>query len=183
MLTLIIFIALILFLVTTYNNLVRKKNNVDNAFGSIDAMLKKRFDLIPNLVATVQQYAEHEKQTFAAITDLRAKSYSALKDDEKAEFDRNFTAASRKLFMVAENYPQLKASENFIQLQRTLNETEEQLSASRRTFNACVTEYNNAVMTFPTNLLAGMFGFTKKEVFSIPETERSNPQVKDLFRS
>ena len=114
---------------------------------------------------------------------MRAKSYSALKDDEKAEFDRNFTAASRKLFMVAENYPQLKASENFIQLQRTLNETEEQLSASRRTFNACVTEYNNAVMTFPTNLLAGMFGFTKKEVFSIPETERSNPQVKDLFRS
>ncbi|MDE5611607.1 MAG: LemA family protein [Odoribacter sp.] len=183
MLTLIIFIALILFGVATYNNLVRKKNNVDNAFGSIDAMLKKRFDLIPNLVATVQQYAEHEKQTFATITDLRAKSYSTLKDDEKAEFDRNFTAASRKLFMVAENYPQLKASENFIQLQRTLNETEEQLSASRRTFNACVTEYNNAVMTFPTNLLAGMFGFTKKEVFSIPETERSNPQVKDLFKS
>ena len=173
MLTIIIPIVIILFLTVTYNNLVRKKNNVENAFGSIDTMLKKRFDLIPNLVATVQQYAEHEKQTFSAITNLRTKSYNTLSETEKAEF----------LFMIAENYPQLKASENFIQLQRTLNETEEQLSASRRTYNACITEYNNAVMTFPSNLLSGIFGFTKKEVFTIPEAERANPNVKDLFKA
>lgn len=183
MLTIIIPIVIILFLTVTYNNLVRKKNNVENAFGSIDTMLKKRFDLIPNLVATVQQYAEHEKQTFSAITNLRTKSYNTLSETEKAEFDRSFTSASRNLFMIAENYPQLKASENFIQLQRTLNETEEQLSASRRTYNACITEYNNAVMTFPSNLLAGIFGFTKKEVFTIPEAERANPNVKDLFKA
>ncbi|MDE6452023.1 MAG: LemA family protein [Odoribacter sp.] len=182
MITLIILIVLVLFFISTYNNLVRKKNNVDNAFGSIDAMLKKRFDLIPNLVATVQQYAKHEEQTFTAITNLRTHSYENLNAREKAEFDRNFTTARRNLFAVAENYPQLKASENFIQLQRTLNETEEQLSASRRTYNACVTEYNNAVMTFPSNLLAGMFGFTRKEVFAIPEAERTNPNVKDLFK-
>lgn len=183
MITIVILIAILLFLITTYNNLVRKKNNVENAWGSIDAMLKKRFDLIPNLVATVRQYARHEEQTFTNITNLRAKNYETLNESEKVEFDRNFTTASRNLFMVAENYPQLQASENFMQLQRTLNETEEQLSASRRTFNACVTDYNNAVMTFPSNLLAGMFGFTKKEVLTIPEAERANPNVKDLFQA
>lgn len=183
MLILIILIAVALFFISTYNNLVRKKNNVDNAFGSIDAMLKKRFDLIPNLVATVQQYAKHEEETFSAITRLRAKSYETLNAREKAEFDRDFTTARRNLFMVAENYPQLKASENFMQLQRTLNETEEQLSASRRSYNAAVTDYNNSVMTFPSNIIANLFSFTKKEVFAIPEEERVNPNVKDLFKA
>lgn len=183
MIALIILIAIVLFFVVTYNNLVHKKNNVENAFGSIDAMLKKRFDLIPNLVATVQQYAKHEEGTFTNITNLRAQNYDNLSSSDKAEFDRNFTTASRNFFMVAENYPQLRASENFMQLQRTLNETEEQLSASRRTYNACVTDYNNTVMSFPSNLAASMFGFTKKEVLTIPEAERINPNVKDLFQS
>lgn len=183
MLILIILIAVALFFISTYNNLVRKKNNVDNAFGSIDAMLKKRFDLIPNLVATVQQYAKHEEETFSAITRLRAKSYETLNAHEKAEFDRDFTTARRNLFMVAENYPQLKASENFMQLQKSLNETEEQLSASRRSYNAAVTDYNNSVMTFPSNIIANLFSFTKKEVFAIPEEEKVNPDVKKLFQS
>lgn len=166
-----------------YNTLTRKKNGIDNAFGSIDAMLKKRFDLIPNLVASVQEYAKHEEGTFSRITELRTKGYQSLSEQEKAEFESCFSQAGRSFFMVAENYPQLKASENFMQLQRALNETEEQLSAARRTYNACVTDYNNSVMTFPSNLIANMFSFTKKEVFAIPEAERDNVDVKKLFRS
>lgn len=183
MIALIILGVLVLLSITAYNTLTRKRNNVDNAFGSIDAMLKKRFDLIPNLVATVRQYASHEEETFTKITELRTQSYGTLTDKEKADFDRNFSAAQRNFFMIAENYPQLQASENFMQLQRTLNETEEQLSASRRTYNACVTDYNNAVMTFPSNLIANMFSFTKKEVLTIPEEERANPNVRNLFQS
>ena len=104
-------------------------------------------------------------------------------ESEKAEFDRTFNAARRSFFMVAENYPQLRASENFMHLQRALNETEEQLSASRRTYNAAVTDYNNAVMTFPSSIVANIFSFTKKEVLTIPEEERSAPNVKKLFQS
>lgn len=183
MITLIILGVLVLFGITAYNTLTRRKNNVDNAFGSIDAMLKKRFDLIPNLVASVQQYAQYEADTLSKLTGMRSKSYDSLTPQEKAEFDRTFSDVRRQIFMVAENYPQLRASENFMQLQRTLNETEEQLSASRRTYNACVTDYNNAVMTFPSNIVAGIFGFTKQAVLVIPEEERAVPNVKNLFQS
>lgn len=183
MVAIIILVLLALALIVPYNNLTRRRNQVDNAFGAIDAMLKKRFDLVPNLVATVQQYAAHEKETLEQITALRAKNYAAMSPAEKADFDRSFNAARRRFFLVAENYPQLRASENFLQLQRSLNEIEEQLSAARRTYNAAVTDYNNAVMTFPSNLVAGLFGFTRKEVLSIPEAERANPNVKELFRS
>ena len=175
--------VIMIFVIFAYNTLVRKRNGVDNAFGSIDAMLKKRFDLVPNLVASVQRYAEHEQATFSQVVRLREKQYDALTDTQKEEFDRAFAAARRQFFAVAENYPQLRASENFMQLQRALNETEEQLSAARRTYNACVTDYNNAVMAFPANLVAGLFGFTRKAVLAIPEQERENPDVSRLFRS
>ena len=183
MISLIILGIIFLYAIISYNTLTRKRNNVDNAFGSIDVMLKKRFDLIPNLVATVQQYANHEEETFTKITNLRTKSYDSLTAEEKADFDKTFTAAKNNFFMVAENYPALRSSENFMQLQKTLNETEEQLSASRRTYNAAVTDYNNSVMTFPSNIIANLFSFTKKEVFAIPEEEKVNPDVKKLFRS
>lgn len=179
----IIVAVVVLIVVSMYNSLVRKKNQVENAFASIDVMLKQRFDLIPNLVASVQQYAKHEAGTFSAITEMRNKSYSSLSESEKADFDKNFSGIRSKFFAVAENYPELKASENFLQLQRALNETEEQLAAARRTFNACVTDYNNAVQSFPTNLLAGMMGFTGKTVLTIPEAERVAPNVKNLFNS
>ena len=169
--------------IIAYNDLIRKNNQVTNAFGTIDVMLKKRFDLIPNLVATVKQYAQHESDTFTKITELRTKSYDSMTNEEKTDFDRSFSQAQRHFFMVAENYPSLKASDNFLQLQRTLNETEEQLSASRRTYNACVTDYNNAVMTFPSNLIANIAHFKTKEVLTIPEEEKAVPNVKDLFRS
>lgn len=166
-----------------YNTLVRKRNQTDNAFGLIDAMLKKRFDLVPNLVACVQRYAEHEQATFSQVVRLRENQYDSLSVAQKEEFDRAFSAARRQFLAVAENYPQLRASENFMQLQRTLNETEEQLSAARRTYNACVTDYNNTVMTFPSNLIAGMFGFTRREVLSVSPEERESPDVRQMFRS
>ena len=182
MITIIILVIVVLIPIAVYNSLVKKRNETENAFGAIDAMLKKRYDLIPNLVATVQQYAEHEKSTFAQITEMRNKSYASLTDHEKVNLDSALAKACTRFFAVAENYPQLKASENFEQLQRALNETEEQLSAARRTYNASVTDYNNSVQTFPSNLLAGMFGFTRKEILSIPEQERATPDVKNLFK-
>ena len=183
MIAAILFILIILYAIIAYNSLVRRKNNIDNAFGAIDVMLKKRFDLLPNLVATVQQYARHEEETFTKITALRSKNYESLSENEKVEFDQAFSSASRSFFGVAENYPQLRASENFMQLQRALNETEEQLSAARRTYNASVTDYNNAVMTFPSSLIAHLFSFTRKEVLILPEAERANPNVKNLFQA
>lgn len=179
----IIVAVLVLIAISMYNSLVKKKNQVENAFSTIDVMLKQRFDLIPNLVSSVQQYAKHEAETFSAITELRNKPYSSLTESEKADFDKDFSKIRTQFFAVAEGYPELKASENFLQLQRSLNETEEQLAAARRTFNASVTDYNNAVQSFPTNLLAGMFGFTRKEVLTIPEAERATPNVKNLFNS
>ena len=178
MIVAIIIVLFILVVISMYNSLVRKRNQIENAFSTIDVMLKRRFDLIPNLVATVQQ-----ADTFAAITEMRNKTYASLNDSEKADFDKMFSKVRTQFFAVAENYPELKASENFLQLQRSLNETEEQLAAARRTYNASVTDYNNAVQTFPTNLLAGMFGFTRKAVLTIPEAERATPDVKNLFNS
>lgn len=179
----IIVAVLVLIAISMYNSLVKKKNQVENAFSTIDVMLKQRFDLIPNLVSSVQQYAKHEAETFSAITELRNKPYSSLTESDKAGFDKDFSKIRTQFFAVAESYPELKASENFLQLQRSLNETEEQLAAARRTFNASVTDYNNAVQSFPTNLLAGMFGFTRKEVLTIAEAERATPSVKNLFNS
>lgn len=183
MIAIILLGILLLYFVAVYNNLVRKNNQVSNAFGSIDAMLKKRFDLIPNLVATVQQYAQHEANTLGNLTELRAKPYATMTTEEKATFDQTFSQVRRNFLMVAENYPDLKASANFIQLQRALNETEEQLAASRRTYNACVTDYNNSVMTFPSNIVASISNFKTKEVLTIPEEERAVPHVKNLFHS
>lgn len=174
---------IVVYVASVYNSLTRRSNNVDNAFGSIDAMLKKRFDLIPNLVASVQQYAKHEETIFSKVVEMRNRSYGDLSTEDKASFDQAFTQASRRFFAVAENYPDLKASENFVHLQRSLNDVEEQLSAARRTYNANVTDFNNMVMTFPSNLLAGMFNFSKKPVLSIPEEERANVNVKELFHS
>lgn len=180
----VIFVVLIFFyIVAVYNTLIRKRNAIENTFGTIDVMLKKRYDLVPNLVASVQQYAKHEENLFSKVTEMRSKQYGTLSENEKTEFDKVFTQASRQFFAVAENYPELKASDNFLQLQRSLNETEEQLAAARRTYNASVVDYNNAVMTFPSSLVAGMFHFSKKYVLETPAEERVNPNVKDIFNS
>lgn len=125
---LIIIAVVVVIFIAIYNSLVRKRNETENAFAAIDVMLKKRYDLIPNLVTTVKEYAEHEKSTFAQITEMRNKSYASFSNQDKENLDSAFSQACTHFFAIAENYPQLKASENFEQLQRALNETEEQLS-------------------------------------------------------
>lgn len=184
MILLIVLAAIALIAIMVYNGLIRKKNEVDNAFGGIDVQLKKRYDLIPNLVATVQQYASQEKELLEKITQLRAKAVGGnLSNDEKVDLDNQISGALRNIMVSVENYPDLKASENFLNLQRSLNEVESQISAARRAYNAAVTDFNNGIETFPGNLMAGMMGLSRKQVFEIPETERQNVNVKDLFKS
>jgi LemA protein len=183
--TIIIFgvaLLLVLIIVGMYNNLIRKRNEVDNAFGGMDVQLKKRYDLIPNLVATVKQYATHETELLTKITEMRAKATSGnISTEEKIALDNQISAGMKSIMVAVENYPDLKASESFLNLQRTLNEIESQISASRRTYNAVITDFNNAIQTFPSNLIAGIMKLQRKEVFVIPEAERQNVDVKSLF--
>jgi LemA protein len=182
MILLIVGAVLALIALMIYNGLIRKRNEVENAFGGMDVQLKKRYDLIPNIVSTVKQYASHEKDLIEKVTQLRAQAVSGnLSNDEKVAVDNQISGAMKGLMVAVENYPDLKANENFMHLQRTLNEVESQISASRRAYNAAVTDYNNGVETFPANIMAGMMGFKRKQVFEIPETERANVNVKDLF--
>lgn len=175
---------LALFVILLYNGLIRKKNEVDNAFGGIDVQLKKRYDLIPNLVATVKEYAAHEKELLEKVTQMRSQAISGnLTNDQKVALDNQISGALRSIMVAVENYPNLKANENFLNLQRNLNEVESQISAARRAYNAAVTDFNNGIETFPGNLLAGMMGLSRKQVFEIPETERENVNVKNLFNS
>ncbi len=174
--------AVALILALMFNSLIGKRNQVNNAFASIDAYLKKRYDLVPNLVAAVQTYMQHEKSTLTEITELRAKAISGnLTDDEKVELNNKMSKALHSINVAVENYPDLKANTNFLQLQAALNEIEEQLSAARRAFNAAVNSYNNAVQMFPTNIIALIMGFKSKAYFEIIEAERQNVNVKDLF--
>lgn len=167
-----------------YNSLVAKKNQVTNVFASIDALLKKRYDLIPNLVATVKNYMQHEQGTLTKITELRAKAISGMtSDDEKVELDNRISKMLGGVMVAVENYPQLKANENFMQLQRSLNEIEEQISAARRAYNAAVTDYNNAIEMVPTNIVASIMQYKRKQVFEIAESERKNVDVGGLFNT
>lgn len=184
----IILIAVIaiplLFVIITYNRLVSMRNTARNAFANIDTMLKKRYDLIPNLVASVQQYMKHEQGTLEKVTAMRARAMSGgLSDDEKVQLDNDIRTSMRSIMVAVENYPDLKANENFLQLQRAMNEIEEQLSASRRSYNMAVTDYNTSLEVFPSNLIAGMFSFKRKDLFVIAEQERQNVDVKSLFNS
>jgi LemA protein len=172
----------ILFAILGYNRLVRLRNQAEKAFASIDAMAKKRYDLIPNLVSTVQKYMQHEKETLTDITEMRAKAVTGnLSDNEKVDLDNKISRAMGGIMVAVENYPDLKANENFLQLQGSLNEVEEQLSASRRAYNASVTEYNNACQMFPSNVFAMIFNFKTKRLFEISDKERQNVDVKSLF--
>ena len=171
----------VLFVVTTvylFNTMVGRKNRVHFAFASIDAMLKKRYDLIPNLVAVAEKYMRFERGVIEEVTALRAKAVSAgLSDDERVDVENGLTRTLRTLFAVAENYPDLKASGPFLHLQASLNEVEEQLAASRRAFNAAVTDYNNGCGMFPLNIAARLMGYRQKPWFEIPEEERQPVRV------
>jgi len=178
-------IALVIIIfVIMYNSLISKKNDVNNSFATIDAMLKKRYDLIPNLIATVKTYMKHENDTLVKISELRSKAVSgSLSSDEKIEVDNMISKSVRGIMVAVENYPDLKANQNFIGLQNSLNEIEEQISAARRAYNASVTDLNNAVEMFPTNIIAGMMSLKRRQLFEISEQERKNVDVANLFKN
>lgn len=168
--------------VLVYNGLINKRNQVENAFGGVDVQLRKRYDLIPNLVSSVQQYMTHERSTLEELTRLRTEALQGdLPADERVKLDNQITKRLGGIMVAVEAYPDLKASGNFQQLQRSLNEVESQISAARRAYNAAVTDYNTAIESVPGNLFAGPMTLTRKEVFEIPEAQRENVDVAQLF--
>jgi len=174
----------LIILALLYNGLVNKKNQVANTFAGIDALLKKRFDLVPNLISAVQTYMKHEASLLKEITDLRTQATSGqLTDEEKVDLDGKMSKALGGVMVAVENYPDLKANQNFLQLQAALNEVEEQISAARRAYNATVTDYNNAIEMLPTNIVAMLIRYKKKKLFEIAEQERANINVGNLFKT
>ncbi len=171
-----------LWIISMYNGLIRKKNDVENAFGGMDVQLKKRYDLIPNLISTVKQYMTHERELLTKVTELRGKAMSGnVSTEEKVDIDNQITGAMKGIMVAVENYPDLKANTNFLNLQRTMNEVESQISAARRAYNATVTDFNNGVQMFPSSIMAGMMSLKTKKVFEIPDIERANVNAEDLF--
>jgi LemA protein len=163
-----------------YNSLVRLNVGADNAWSDIDVQLKRRTDLIPNVVETVKGYAGHERQTLEAVINARNRAVSAQAAGpaERGQAEGQLTAALRGLFALAESYPQLRAVESFTQLQSTLAQIEDAVQNARRYYNAVVRDLNTKVQQFPSNLVAGMFGFRNREFFEIPDAEREVPKVK-----
>jgi LemA protein len=170
-------VVLFVVVVALYNGLVRDRNRVDNAWAQVDVQLKRRYDLIPNLVETVKGYASHEQQTFERVTQARSAAQSAEGPAQQAEAENFLTSALRQLFAVAEAYPELRASENFQGLQAELSETENRIAVSRQIYNDTVLTYNNKVQQVPTNLVASAFGFDGREFFEAGDEADSAPEV------
>src|SRR4030095_14798074 len=172
-------VIIILVLMIMYNNLIQKKNAIDNAYFSMDVMLKKRYDLIPQLVETVRGYMTHESDVLTQLTELRQKVIvENLNTNDKVELDNKINTVLQNVFASFENYPQLKASENFLNLQGAINEAEEQLAASRRFYNATVNDYHNGIEMFPSSLVASWMGLKHKTFFSIANEHREVPAFK-----
>jgi LemA protein len=175
----IVIAALVLIVVSMYNRLVTLKVRSDEAWSDIDVQLKRRYDLIPNLVETVKGYAKHEKSVFEEVTKARAEALSAKSMKSKADAQNQITEALKSIFAVAEAYPDLKASQNFSKLQDELTDTEDKIQAARRFYNANVRDLNIAIESFPTNTIANMFKFEKKELFGIEDVkEKESVKVK-----
>ncbi|MDB5162762.1 MAG: hypothetical protein JWO54_956 [Candidatus Saccharibacteria bacterium] len=162
-----------IFLWATYNSLVTLRVRVDEAWSDINVQLKRRLDLIPNLIETVKGYAQHESGVFQAVTEARANVINASGVKDTAAAENQFEGALKSLFAVAEAYPDLKANASFVELQRELVDTEDKIQASRRFYNSGVTGLNTKVQTFPANIVAGMFKFENREFFDVDETERA----------
>lgn len=179
-LILIILGIVILVIVGAYNKFIRLRNAVKKSWSGIDVQLKRRADLIPNLVNTAKGYAKHEKTLLENITKARTQIMSGLENNDLAKTgkaDSQLSGLLKSLFAVAENYPTLKANETFLELQKQLSDTEDQIAASRRIYNENVTYYNDALQVFPNNILAGIFGFKSKQVFEAAESEKKNVKV------
>lgn len=174
---LVVVVVLALGLVGMYNGLITLRNRVDEAWSDISVQLKRRYDLIPNLINTVKGYATHEKEVFEKVTEARTRAMSAGGTQEKAEAENMLSGTLKSLFAVSENYPELKANENFLELQRELTDTEDKIMASRRFYNSNVRDFNTKIQVFPTNLLAGALNFTKRDFFEMAESEKENVKV------
>ena len=174
----IIIIILLIWGIGAYNKFIKMKNRIEEAFATMDVYLKKRWDLVPNLVNTVQAYAQHESSTFEKITKLRTRSYDAMSPNEKIEANQALGASLGSIVATAEAYPELKANENFMTLMKQLNEFEDDIANSRKYYNGCVREMNTAVESFPTNLIANQFHFEKYNMYEVDDVrERENVKV------
>jgi LemA protein len=175
----VLLVALLLFVILAYNTLVKLRVQSDNAWADIEVQLKRRYDLVPNLVETVKGYAAHERTTFEKVTEARTRAMSASGPAAKAQAEGMFTETLKTLFAVSENYPQLRAVENFTQLQSELTQIEEQVQLARRYYNAVVRDLNTRIAQFPTNLIAGTFNFRAREFFEVAvAAEREAPKVR-----
>ncbi len=176
------FLFFFLFIIILINNgLVRAKNKVDKAYSSIKVYLKKRFDLIPNLVSVVQKYALHEKELLTQITEIREKSDQQQDPESKVQAENEMNGLLSQIKLKAENYPDLKADQQFLSLQFSLNDIEEQLSAARRAYNAAVTEYNDKIQVFPSSIIANFKNYQDKTLFTTTEQEEKNIEIAKLF--
>ena len=171
-------VLVVLWLIATYNRLIRLSVRADEAWRNIDTLLRQRADLIPNLVETVKGYATHEREIFERVAEARSASLKARSPREQGEADNFLAETLKSLFAVVENYPELKANENFMALQRSLEELEEKIARSRRYYNAVVRDLNTAIRSFPTNVVAGLFGIREREFYELPsEAMREPPKV------
>ncbi len=173
-----IIVIAIAWMIGVYNGLIKSRNRVDEAWSDIDVQLKRRYDLIPNLMETVKGYAKHEKELFENVTKARSEAMNAQGAEAKGKAENMLSDTLKSLFAVAENYPDLKASDNFSKLQDELTDTENKIQASRRFYNGQVRDFNTKIQVFPTNLAAGMLKFKKYEFFEADEKEKENVEVK-----
>jgi LemA protein len=174
----VIILLVIIYPITAYNGLIRRRNQIENAWSQIDVQLKRRYDLIPNLVETVKGYASHERTTFEEVTKARTAAQQAQTVQEQARAENILTEAIGRLFAVAEQYPELRATENFQQLQGQLEETEAKIAVSRQVYNDAVLTYDTALETVPTNIVGNTFSFKAREYFEVEEpAEREAPRV------
>ena len=177
-LLIVIIVVIALFVIITYNSLVVKRNQVKNGWYQIDVQLKRRYDLIPNLVETVKGYAAHEREIFEKVAEARSMAIGAKTVSDAAKANNQLTETLKTLFAVAENYPQLKANENFLRLQEELSTTENKIAFARQFYNDVVMSYNIAIQKFPSSIIAGIFKFNAEDFYSIPETEKEPVKVK-----
>jgi len=170
-------VLIVIWAIAIYNGLIRLKNRVDEAWSDIDVQLKRRYDLIPNLVNTVKGYAAHEKEVFEKVTEARTRAMAAQSAPDKAQAENMLSQTLKSLFAVAEAYPDLKANQNFLELQRELTDTEDKIQAARRFYNGNVRDFNIKIQVFPNNVFAGMLGFTSREFFEVAEGEKEPVKV------
>lgn len=173
----VIIAVILIYTIIQYNLLIKARNNVKEAFSTMDVYLKKRWDLIPNLVETVKGYTKHESESLEKIVKLRSASYDSLSSEDKIKTNKELSNAITKVLAVAENYPDLKANTNFINLSNELSHVEEDIANSRKYYNAVVRSFNNLVEVFPNNIVAGIFNFKAKSMFEIDASNRENVKV------